>query len=536
VTNYQSTTYYVEDLNNDSAAFTPLTDNGSHALKMWRTAFLPDGQPVEVSVLFTDDDVRGLQAFLNDQFGRGKTAGAVSEVPPLQVGDLVTAPGDGGQVYQQVITDPGGRINPTAWSPVEAQRAAEELGGDQAAENFLTGIKQASDAIQQMQMPDYSNVTVRPDQLQDPGSWPAAVPAPEAQPHTEPRQCPHISNGVQCSAAEGHDFGHQFVVDWATQQAAGSAPGVAPTEAPSPSLLSADPDEATNRSEGDQPVKKKVNRRKKEEIAYDKALETFRKNPNSQLEYTELVKAAEALRKRFPDTSRLEAYDEHVRLQNIDALLNPQNLANHRTPEEQAAWEASQKPVDGPHFAPEQPTEMRDPVAGRDYMSDSSPVPITLPAPQDVTPEETAAAQAFPCQHISEISQRTCIRAAGHEIANPPKPHIYAPLPDGQELPRPDFVPPVPPAGFTSTPIGTPAQDGSDFTQATIPPFQIPQPPHPQIPQFAPPGTINDHYLPEGAVPQQPAGATVLSFQIPPTPETADVPPPAPAAPPWGGQ
>ena len=542
MTNYQSTSYHtVNEDEQTSLAFSTLPpeapgvpDTDDYVMKAWHTAFLPDGQPVAVAVYYNTDDVRGLQSFLNDQFGRG-----VKRLPDsaedtvrtalnnlLADGYRIVAPNGaemGSNNVPFLVREPGWGTAPdgaATWNPLEAQRAAEALGDDQAANQFLDAMQSASEAIGQMQIGTAIH------------AW------AERNPLDAVRQCPYISNGVQCTGPEGHETAHHvqgyalpalqtgdgaatppaapMTTPGATggEQAAESATGAPTSEvAPSPfapykpteqelaaneAAKTADPEAYLAAQQTAEPAKKKVNRRKKEEIAYDNALEAFRKQPTSQLEYTALTQAAEALRKRFPNASRLEAYDLHVQMQDVGPLLKePQG----------------------------QPTEMRDPVAGKDYMSDSSPVPhfapepsaepipapqpIALPTPQDVTPEETAAAQAFPCQHISEISQRPCIRAAGHELANPPKPHIYAPLPDGQELPRPDFVPPVPPAGFTSTPVGTPAQDGSGFTQATIPPFQIPQP-----------------------------GATVLSFQIPPTPEVqgAELQPPAPAAPPWGGQ
>src|ERR1044072_2768983 len=127
VTSYQTTTFYVEDSNSDSAAFTPLTDNSEHALKMWRTAYLPDGQPVEVNVLFTDDDVRGLQALLNDQFGRGRAA----EEPQTAAEWAQQDPPEVEALKQQYATVYG----------LPSDTVAAQPAG--------------------LQMPDYSNVTVR---------------------------------------------------------------------------------------------------------------------------------------------------------------------------------------------------------------------------------------------------------------------------------------------------------------------------------------------------------------------------------------
>lgn len=500
VTSYQTLTFYVEDSNGDSAAFTPLTDNGSHALKMWRTAFLPDGQPVEVGVLFTDDDVRSLQTFLNDQFGRGSAGG--NHTPQNLSG------------------------NP---------RSIQHVAGPQTAEWGPTPPMQVPDiATAVSEWAEQNPMERQTEPLAEPYSPSPFGDIPVAQEH--PRRCPVIYNGAQCAKAEGHHNsqghpdGHEFVQDWLPVQPTPPTDlqpvyedhdgSVVPAAIPSDSGPAFSPDDTADTA--GKPERKKSNRRKKEEKAYDDALTAFRAQPTGQLEYVALTKAAEALRTRFPDASRLERYDAHIQKQDVQVLLD--TTVQLPIPGTPIAAETQ-----APHFAPE-PSAAAAPQQ-----------PIALPTPQDVTPEETAAAQAFPCQHVSTISQRPCIRAAGHELANPPKPHIYAPLPDGQELPVPSFVPPT---GFTSTPVGQPAQDGSGFTQATIPPFQIPQPTaaavetghHPDGGFFAAQGG----QVSRGNTPEEAAAvfqpAPVLSFQVPPTPDGADLQPPAPAAPPWGGQ
>ena len=523
VTNYQSTVYTVEDIEfESSAAFSTLPPDpgsetkaaGAHdpVLKLWHTTTLPDGQAINVQVSFELDDVRGLQSFLNDQFGRGMERFAVQHPKDKQVARDLS--------YQDTVDAFG--------IPGEAE-ALERLA-DSAQVASVVGV-------------------------QFPEGFPGRAP--------EDRRCPVIYNAVQCSKTEGHSDPHQFDQYWPIQTGDGAAtppavvepalPGSAaesatgagaPDVAPSPAIPNNGYDKtlwaAEERMEQETPTiaepsdPPKRARRKKEEKAYDDALEAFRRQPGSQLAYTDLTKAAEELRKRFPDANRLEAYDRHVQEQSVSPLLEPQNLTNHRTAEEQAAWAASQKPADAPTpaFAPEPlPSQTHPfvPPATTDHPDGPPPVPaLPIPAPETVSAEETAAAQAFPCTHVSETSGRRCIRPAGHELANPPKPHIYAPLEPDQTLPAiPNFIPPMPTdqPGFTATPI---TGNAPGFTQATIPPFQIPQP------AFAPPGTVNDHYLPEGS----PEGAAVLSFQVPPTPQVqgAELQPPAPAAPPWGGQ
>lgn len=591
MTNYQSTSYHVEDDHAESVAFTvlpaynsPPPELGEHepVLKVWSTQELPDGQPINVAVELDLSDVRGLQAFLNDQFGRGVQRLPYSAEDTVRTaihnlqnqGYKITAPDGTPGVYVEDLQkdrEPGWGIAPdgaATWNPLEAQRAAEALGGDQAADQFLDAMQSASEAIAQMQPRTASEwATQNPTEVsamkqQYAETYGVLADTVTAQPVPVPlRQCPVIYNGVQCTAAAGHDFQHQFTVDWATlqapqtgdgaatppatasavtpgatggEQAAESAPVVGATEVPSPSLPYIGGDKTLHAAEeqfeqehpsapdADKPIqhiaphliaedtpKKKSNRRKKEELAYDKALEAFRAQPQTQLAYTDLVKAAEALRKRFPDNERLEKYDRHVQMQDVGPLLSRPGLA---APEERPA-EVATPVANGPHFAPEPAAEQ----APAPFVP-----PVSMPAPEQQSAEEIAAAQAFPCQHRSSDGTRQCTRPAGHELANPPKPHIYAALQPGQALPEiPNFIPPMPAQpvqqpdpGFTSTPVGQPVTDGQGFTQATIPPFQIPQPA---------PAT---------------QGQQVLSFQVPPTPEVqgAELQPPAPAAPPWGGQ
>lgn len=529
MTNYESTVYTVEDEEQDtSAAFSTLPardDNnlsvaaGAAVMKLGHTAELPDGQSINVSVLFTLDDVRGLQSYLNDQFGRSISkqdqAAALARISdPAQVAAVVG------------IQNP----EPRSWDDPNADPMAD----------------------------------VRTMQDQIAASY-------------DLRQCPVIYNGVQCYKAEGHteqpghEALHEFVSSFLPQTGDGTTPppaadpgsvqlpeqGVAAAEsataartaeAPSPSIPNNGYDKelwaAEEQMEKEhptgplsEPAKKKVNRRKKEEKAYDDALEVFRKQPNSQLEYTALTQAAEALRKRFPDAERLVAYDLHVQHQDTGYLTGS-------TPVEQTPANPGPEYSDGyalpgeqtgPQFAPEpvaaQPAPFVPP-ATTNYMQQANhpnvqamamanggydtEQTVSIPPAEQQSAEELQAAAAFPCQHKSEVSGRQCTRPAGHEHANPPKPHIYGELQQGQSLPAvPNFIPPFqPPAasqpGFTVTPVG----DGQGFTQQTLPPFQIPQP----------------------ATTATTQGAQVLSFQVPPTPDGAEMQPPAPAAPPWGGQ
>lgn len=502
MTNYETSSYVVEDFNDESITYEtlPAPEPGTvgadidapAVLKVWRTAFLPDGQPISLSVEHTLEDIRGLQAWLNDKFGAGRATGRYGITPPA-VQDLPPSAyrSEPGEPY---VTDPA--------MPQDVETSGLDFYDPTAV-----------------------GVPVQPNYTPGPEVYGMAEPSDfygGAADAANIRQCPVIYNGVQCSKADYHvnsvqTAEHTFFTDAPVNE---MAPVQIPYNGGDQTLRAAEEQfeqehPSVPATAAAEPVKKTSTRRKKEEIAYDKALETFRAQPDSQLNYTDLVKAADALRNRFPDAQRLVAYDLHIQHQDVTYLTDPAMAGSAPIP------------------AQTTPPEQRDPVAGRDYMSDSSPVPHFAPEqnapaafvppvemqPADVqSPEELQAAQAFPCQFRSETSGRQCTRPAGHDLANPPKPHIFAALEQGQSLPAvPNFVPPAPfqpPAeqvvgtpGFTVSPVG----QGQGFTQSTIPPFQIPQP---------------------ATQTQQVPGQQQLSFQVPPTPE-AEHQPPAPAAP-WG--
>lgn len=586
MTNYESTVYTVEDEEQDtSAAFSTvptkndptLNEAGAAVMKLWHSTTLPDGQPINVSVLFTLDDVRGLQAYLNDQFGRsrnsvevlldpgpdGRIGTALTGLPP-DSRFAVTSPAEQQAPRSSEVRDMLADVPPGAILPVGAHRPAGYDGGT------VDFYNEEYDPIK-----PGDKVTVIPAQMRinegEPKQGYVVVPEQSHESHgserlatldglpgmlepsdlsggwadSQPRQCPVIYNGIQCSRAEGHHDSegrpdrHEFVQDWLTVQptqtgdgatapaavpaptavaaaegqAAESATAVTAAEAPSPSTeqvvqfplpgggTTDSLTEAAAAVQADviantEPAKKKVNRRKKEEKAYDDALEHFRANPQMQTAYTDLVKAAEALRKRFPDAKRLERYDAHVQMQDVSVLLD--TSAQPRTPDPSVA--------PAPSLAPEPAAQQPTPFVP----------PIAMPAPEQQSAEELQAAQAFPCQMRSSDG-RQCTRPAGHELASPPKPHIYA-----ADVARLAEQQP----GFTVTPVN----EGSGFTQAAIPPFQIPQPTAPA----GGPSTVEWTETPSAP---QTTGQQVLSFQVPPTPQVqgAEMQPPAPAAPPWAG-
>lgn len=527
MTNYESTVYTVEDESQEtSAAFSTLPpgmgviEERDPVMKLWHTTTLPDGQSINVSVEFELGDVRGLQSFLNDQFGRGEARiGAHRPAEQTEVDGTSAEYFRSGWVsaLKEAMLIASSGQDPMAWA--QSQMPKDETLPGQPSDFGAETWDHESHGSERLATLDGLPGMLEPSDLS--GGWA----------DSQPRQCPVIYNGIQCAKAEGHPDSHEFVQDWLAVQPTQTGDGATPptadpgsVELPGQGVAVVESATAVAAAEAPSPSAKKSNRRKKEEIAYDRALDAFRAQPTSQLEYVELTKAAEALRKRFPDAIRLELYDRHVQEQNISALLADKAVQPTTTAavlpttstaieDQNASTEVIVSVQDGPHFAPEVP----------DYSTVPPFVPpAVMPAPEQQSTEELQAAAAFPCQHRSEVSGRQCARPAGHELADPPKPHIYGELQPGQTLPVPNFIPPFNPPvqgemqqtpGFTVSPVA----EGSGFAQSTIPPFQIPQPTQSAAGQ---------------------PGATVLSFQVPPTPEVqgAELQPPAPAAPPWGGQ
>lgn len=456
--NYESTSYHVEqDYDPEkSVAYSTYTDRDSdtpnpnevgkddYVLRVWHTTRLPDGQAVNVEVLHTADDVKGLQSFLNDNFSRLKN-GSRGPVPvaPIEDVHLPVQPDytPGPEAYDRVLVD-----------------AANAAGYD--------------------------------------------VP--------QVRRCPHISNGVQCEYAEHADtsYPHSFEAPaWDGYQTNASTPpqtsdGVAtpPATAPTTTPVAPGGEQAAESATiartvaaapSDAP--KTRTRRKKEEKAYDDALEAYSANQGNET-WGPLIEAYEALKNRLPDNPRIGAAAAL-------GLGGPQEASGFHPANENTAPAAAP----GPSFAPEpggQPVApwMEAPVlagAGPSFQPWSAPVAAPdqqfAQAVASVDQAEQQAAQAFPCPATSSDG-RHCVRPFGHELQtanNPePKPHVYATEPStlqGQYGQQPAAAVPMQPMapapaqpGFTvSTPIANPV--------GSVLPYAVPPTPEqPNIPPSAP--------------------------------------------------
>jgi hypothetical protein len=509
VTTHQSTSLHVEDANGENVAFSTVDGEArSYAnhtdkpvLRVWRTAFLPDGQPTELEVLFTDADVRDLRAFLTDTFGiRGA---AREEYGPSK-----------GQAVAPLLP----------WDHPDADPAADVLAMKQHYAATY-GIPASEVAVRPL--------TVHPD-VELPGMWEQSdFSGGEADSqHLIARQCPVIYSGVQCAQAVHPDSVMHHFPGYSippSQNDAGAVPPPAdaqgaanalqPAGTGQPAAVSATNTAPASTTHSGTPLPdlgplpeepKKRKRRTKLEIAYDEAKKLYDEDPNKDAEgntgtLTAWHAAREALRAKDPGNTR----------------LNEQALAAEFQ-EAQAAYQASgQVLIDAanaegynvPHFAPEPLQPGAQPVPGQVYAPDANggiPAQAFAFTPPPFNPEQ-AAAQAFPCPATADDG-RPCQRPYGHEIQtdlNPdPKPHVFAANMD---------------------------QLREQGIQNGVLPVQQ----YPAI-GYAPTGV-------PAALPQDNYDAHVLNFQVPPTPPAApvipagaDLQPPAPTAPFWqqpqGGQ
>lgn len=540
--NYESTSYHVEqDFDPEkSVAYSTFTDRDSvksgdtpvadddFVLRVWHTTCLPDGQPVNVQVLHTADDVKGLQSFLNDNFGRAK--GTSQANGGLSEKTLQTQRDEDDALYFRsgwvsaireilLITEAQGHAEALRWAREQEPGAGENLPGAPAgsldyfesAPPVAPVVTQSSDGY--VQAAQSAGVTLIG------AAQSAGYDVPSVQ------RCAHISNGVQCGYAE-HDssYPHSFQAPaWNGYQTNASTPpnedgAATPPATPTTTAASTAGDQAAESATGArtpaaapssapaEPPKR--TRRKKEEKAYDDALDAYTANQGNET-WGALSVAYEALKNRLPDNARIAAG-------NAIGLGGPSEMGNP-PPEPYNPPVAEAPAVVG--FAPEpggQPVApwMEAPVLpqtetllpapnyvqqGQHPMNQQFAQTVAqLPGEhvQDtvyMTAEEAQASKAFPCvAHHSD--GRQCVRPFGHEIqtaTNPePKPHMYgtdvttlqAPNPAqfAPQQPLPAAPPVQPPAGFAVTqPVSTPV--GSQLPYA-VPPT----PEQPNIPPAAP--------------------------------------------------
>lgn len=471
MTNYESNSYHVTDeVNDTSAAFSTLPPgqaDGDAVMKLWHTTTLPDGQPLNVAVCFTSDDVRGLQSYLNDQFGgrRFATGGKL----PAEAGTLDFYPHDPPFRLPKV-----GEVIPVMTND-----------GDRLGNLTMTGKDTG-----QFQ-PDVDLFHEQAAALTD----------------DQPRRCAVIYNGIQCEypddATIHGQFGHLF--HGLTQTGDGAAtPPADPTTTPAAtggdqaaeSATAAGTAEAAP-SPSTPAEKPKRKRRTKVEKAYDDALDAYvseKTLPNSEA----LATAYDALRAKEPEDERVRLHFERIGAPAMD----PEAAAVPPGEPHGQAWI-------GPSFAPDPTAQYQ--AAGQvliDAANDAGyDVPAFAPgqAPQlgavEISPQEQQAAGAFPCP-VQSSDGRTCQRPYGHEIqtaTNPePKPHVYATVPSQLGITSAQAV--------QAVEMSQPAFQAAGHPMPTAPlSFRVPPTPA-EAPTHAPSGAEMQPPAPAAPFWQQPQG------------------------------
>ena len=473
MTTRQSTTLHMSDESDDrnGLAFSTVSENyptpesGNNAvLEIWGTIFAPDGQPLNAKMEVPLPDVRDLQSFLNDEYSRSKEPKAGADA-----------------ALQTQIDGANAQYFKDGW--MASLRELLEMGKVRGYDEAITWAKNQLGAY-------VGPAALSSDAL--PGMWDQSDLSGGAT-DSQPRQCPHISNGVQCTFLEGHVEEHYFAappqhqpdVDLFQEQA--GAINATPQDLSDNPRSVQHPDNADLRNEAE----KSRSRRLKVEMTFDKALDAHKAAPSDET-WAALVEALKAVEKKEPDNSRVRR-----------GLASLQNTAAEPTATEAA--QVTQPAEPGPTFAPEQqpayqpiPNNGYDPslhAAEEQFEQQAAQAPATPPTYQQTSPNtglpqpvaaldpaSQQAAAAFPCVARHSQTGAQCQRPAGHDIETPqrpPTPHMFATdpatlgqdfapagtindqyLPEGQPAPTmpPTYTPPAAPAqGFPSTP---PAQAG----------------------------------------------------------------------------
>lgn len=518
MTNYESTSYHVEDDRERSLAFSTIDRPGEeHVLRAWSTQVLADNQLTELEVLFTEDDARQLQAWLNDRFGRAKSGGK-SAATQRDEDNAAYFRSGWVSALREVLAADGN------WDARHAvQWAREQLAHlDENLPAVPLGNEWKSTTLDQVAAYAEQDASWQPAQVTETG---AVIPAHVRQDGHTARQCPVIYSGVQCAYPEhGPETLHSFqggltaaltpISDGAATPPATGQPAIAPAGATAEQGVAAASATAAGTAEAaPSDAKPKRKRRTKLEIAYDAALEAYTANANEST-YNTLAEARSALAAKDPNNERVSGQGQGP------APETPAEIRQELAPA-QASVRFAEEPVNPfTQPAPIQPGSPQDAAGWQGQTPDGAAIFNPMAAAAQVSPQETQAAQAFPCP-VNSTDGRQCQRPYGHEIAtatNPePKPHIYATNP--ATLPNAGFDPQLHAAE-------------EQFEQA-----------HPSVAQ---PGFSVTSPTPAGMTPG--GGAQVLSFLTPPTPaemqpapQDANLQPPAPAAPflqptPNGGQ
>lgn len=520
MTTRQSTTLHMsgdgEDPNNGLAFSTidggnPDTgENGElyPALEVWGTIQAPDGQVLTARMQVPMPDVRDLQAFLNDNYARNKAPKSEPEASlQTQIDNA------GAQYFRDGWTAALAQIlqlTAAQWTALQIQEwAANQVTHGQPdypepGEPLPVEHEPTTSDVNDLAFYDVPNDPWQPKPGDTVNVFPmtATMPDGEQKPGfvVTPRQCPHISNGVQCTATAGHDFQHQFAastntalcsridphhhmqdssgVHWVHDGSLLDCPApdnhypievVHATHQPdvdlfqeqaaaiqhadgnhTPQDLSDNPhsvqhpdnqvivDLIPNLVPGPKnTAEQERKRRLKVEIAFDEAAAAYRVDPFNQGAVHAINKAANDLRDREPDNSRLANWD------GVSGFAAAQATAQAEQPEQLPEAHFAPEPAPGyqpipynggdpsPHVAEEQMERAQFPGTDPTQMTTAQQAWTNNPdgsASFSPIAAEQSAAQAFPCPHKAS-DERPCQRPAGHEIELPNRPavpHVYA--------------------------------------------------------------------------------------------------------------
>lgn len=496
MTTRQSTTLHMSgdgDDPNNGLAFSTIDAGDPEAgapgelrqvLEVWGTIEAPDGQLLTARMKVGMPDVRDLQAFLSDHFGRGvrKLPESVRDIVETAIRNLIE------QGYGIVAPDGSeygsGGLSPARMEPYPDNE--DDLPMD------------AGGHVNDLAFYDVPNDPWQPK----PGDTVHVITAQVTG--AAPRQCAVIYNDVQCLAPEGHaqqhDFGpiaqHQPDVDLFQEQAAAIQRA---DDNHTPQDLSDNPRSAQH-TDNQAPrfvlgpknaAEQARKRRLKLEIEFDDLAEKYKTDPHNPGAVAALNDAAVALHKREPDNSRV-----------VNFLFDPTSAVHPATGLPEQPEQPEQLPE--AHFAPEPANPPPTPYEPSLFPGTD---PTQMTAAQQAwtnNPDgsasfspiaaEQSAAQAFPCPHQSS-DQRPCLRPAGHEIELPNRPavpHVYATTPSmlnqqpatvapGPNGPHVTYQPPAQPqpdAGFAQppAPYAAPAQPVQPFQQPHLQAVPDPQP------------------------------------------------------------
>lgn len=348
MTTRQSTTLHLDDPDNDQngIAFSTIetsdqdpTAEYDPVLEIWGTILAPDNQVLTAKLRVPMPDVRDLQSYLNDQFGRTKIdhppvriegAEAQSSFLTQQDNDnamffkdgwmaclrevlaLVDAGWTALQIQDWAKNQLSGYVGPAALSP-DAVAALKPgvtypfVDGDVYVLGPEVFIHPSGEVLCYQGRNYVPQASEKSNPVEyEPTTGGELLGEQSNAPSSDARQCAHISNGVQCQYTEhGPETMHSYemAVQFPLPLPQETQINVTPQDLSGNPRSAQHPDnQADEWKISDEEANRK--RRLKVEIAFDDALADWTRN-NTDPAYVEALNAAyEALRKREPNNSR----------------------------------------------------------------------------------------------------------------------------------------------------------------------------------------------------------------------------------------